>query len=360
MSSYNVNGVILSPAISGSVITPSQYNNKVLALQQILDLATQLENNIGQCTSQFSVMQNAINSLTTVTTGQYITADLVNALINAINAVYDYEECLISYYNSIGTYPSVPSIMTVSPVTKGQIIIAYSWNNWNQDIFNEFVTLTRLPFLFTGSESIGFVSPSPSISKKTEVVGDIFAGYYTDPAYIAKISPDTMSLIKFFTAPLTHGYVNALTSLSGYIYAGYSVEPGYVDKISPANMKPIRSFTPPSGHNDILALTALSGYVYVGYSTSPGYIDKISPDTMTLVKTFTSSSEHSDIKALTSLSGDVFAGYHIAPGVVARISTDTMSLIKIFYRVSQTRISLFIDVVIGLRLRRILYISGIR
>ena len=31
MSSYNINGVILSPAVSGAVITPSQYNNKVLA-----------------------------------------------------------------------------------------------------------------------------------------------------------------------------------------------------------------------------------------------------------------------------------------------------------------------------------------
>jgi len=298
MSSYNINGVSLSPAVSGSVIMPSQYNNKVLALQQILDLATQLNNALGQCTSQFSTMQNAINSLTTVTVGQYITADLANNLINAINSVYDYEQCLISYYNSVGIYPSTPSIVAISSVAKNAIITAYSWNNWNQDIYNEFNTLELLPLLLTESESIGFVSPSPSISKKTEAPADVFVGYYITPGVVSKISPSTMSLVKTFTAPSDHQFVHALTALSGYVFAGYSTSPGYVDKISPTNMELIKTFTAPLGHNHVYALTALSGYVFAGYDTTPGYVDKISSSMMELIKTYTPPREYKHSNSL--------------------------------------------------------------
>ena len=302
MSSYNVNGIILSPAVSGAVVTPSQYNNKVLALQQILDLATQLNANIGQCTSQFYAMQNAINSLTTVTVGQYITADLINALINAINTVYEYEECLISYYNSQGIYPSLPFILKLSPVQKGAIITAYSWNDWNQDIYNEFVALTQLPFLFTGSESIGFVSPSPSISKTTQAIGYVFAGYDTLPGIIDKISASTMSLVKTFTAPSGYKHVTALASFSGYVFAGYSTAPGRVEKISPLTMEVVKTFTAPSRHNFVSSFASLSGYIFAGYYTSPGYVDKISASTMELVKTFTAPSGHNKILSLTSMA----------------------------------------------------------
>ena len=346
MSSYNINGVILSPAVSGAVITPSQYNNKVLALQQILDLASQLNNNIRQCTSQFSAMQDAINSLTTVTTGQYITADLADALINAINAVYEYEECLVSYYNSQGIYPNIPPIMTFSPVNKGAIITAYSWNNWNQAIYNEFEGVRLLPFLQYGSESIGFVSPSPSISamvspspdtasfvspspsitKTTEVTAYVFAGYATNPGYVDKISPSSMDLVKTFTAPSGQKFVYGLNALSNYLFAGFATSPGEVDKISPSNMSLVKTFTASSGHTRVRNLTAFSGYVYAGYATSPGYIDKIDASTMSYVATFSAPIGYNIISALTSLSGYVFASIG-NKSVVYKISPANMSAV---------------------------------
>jgi len=318
MSSYNVNGIILSPAVSGAVVTPSQYNNKVLALQQILDLASQLNANIGQCTSQFSAMKEKINSLTTVVVGQYITADLVNALIDAINAVYDYEECLVSYYNSIGIYPNIPFISTVSPVQKGQIITAYSWNNWNQVIYNEFVALTLLPFLITGSESIGFVSSSPSITGAVSPQADVVNFISPSPSVKGVISTQTDNVNFVSPSPSVKGVISTQTDnvnfvspspsiskttyASPSIFAGYSTTPGYVDKIDPSTMKLIETFSALVGHKKVRALTALSGYVFAGYCMSPGYVDKISPSGMALVKTFTAPSGHNCILSLTSMA----------------------------------------------------------
>ncbi len=56
------------------------------------------------------------------------------------------------------------------------------------------------------------------------------SGYYTDPAFIDKISPSTMTLVKTFTPPLPHEDVYVLTNLSGYIYVGYYMALGIVDK----------------------------------------------------------------------------------------------------------------------------------
>jgi len=318
MSSYNVNGVILSPAVSGAVVTPSQYNNKVLALQQILDLASQLNANIGQCTSQFNAMQEKINSLTTVVTGQYITADLVNALIDAINSVYDYEECLVSFYNSQGIYPNVPFISTVSPVQKGQIITAYSWNNWNQAIYDEFIALTLMPFLIAGSESIGFVSPSPSITGAVSPQADTIGFISPSPSVKGIISTQTDNVNFVSPSPAIEGTVSPqadtvnfvspspsiskTTQASPSVFAGYSTTPGYVDKIDPSTMTLVKTFTAPSKHIYVHALTSLSGYVFAGYDTSPGYVDKIDASTMSLIKTFTAPSGHIYVYALTSMA----------------------------------------------------------
>ena len=67
-----------------------------------------------------------------------------------------------------------------------------------------------------------------------------------------------MTLVKTFTAPSGHNYVDDLTSLSGYVFVGYETSPGYVDKIDPSTMSLVKTFTAPSGHKYVYALTTLA------------------------------------------------------------------------------------------------------
>jgi len=68
-----------------------------------------------------------------------------------------------------------------------------------------------------------------------------------------------MSIVKTFTAPSGHNYVYGLTSLDGYLFAGYYTTPGYVDKISPSTMALVKTFeTPSTSHSSVTSLTTLA------------------------------------------------------------------------------------------------------
>ena len=161
------------------------------------------------------------------------------------------------------TAPSGHNYVFALTSLSGYVFAGYNTNPGRVDKISP--STMSLVKTFTPPSGHNFVYSLTSLS------GYVFVGYNTSPGHIDKISPSTMTLVKTFTAPSRHNIVHALTSLSGYLFAdyhtspavvttfvGFQTGPAYVDKINPSTMSLVKTFTPPSGHNYVTALTILA------------------------------------------------------------------------------------------------------
>jgi hypothetical protein len=162
----------------------------------------------------------------------------------------------------------------------------------------------------------------------------LYAGQYTYPGRVLKISMDTLKLEKRLV--LEQG-VNDIRQLEvditdpydQYIFANTNTKPGIILKIDKTNMTVVNKLELDAGEDYALAgLVPDLHHLFIGTNTAPARIIQVDKNTMQRVNALTLVEGQNNIAAMTADAQYLFAALYTKPGKIVRIKKQTLSTVE--------------------------------